>query len=208
MLEKVSYERRELLFGPDRPISHAFFPLSAVASLVITMDEGDTVEVGTVGNEGLVGVPLVLGTDRSPTEAFTQVPGEYLRMTASAFRAEMDRNGAFASVMHRYTQAFMAQVSQSAACNRLHPVDQRLCRWILMTHDRVGVDHLPLTQEFIAFMLGVRRASVATAAGMLQKAGMIHYHRGMIDVIDRKRLEEGSCDCYRIVRKEHERLLC
>jgi CRP-like cAMP-binding protein len=207
-MEKVTYKRRELLFGTDEPISHAFFPLSAVASLVITMDDGDTVEVGTVGNEGLVGVPLVLDADRSPIEAFTQVEGEYLRMRAEAFREEIQSNGHFAGVMRRYAQAFLAQVSQSTACNRLHPVDQRLCRWILMTHDRVGADQLSLTQEFIAMMLGVRRASVATAAGMLQKAGMIRYQRGMIDILDRKALEEGSCDCYRIVRQEHERLLC
>src|SRR5215212_10075073 len=123
-MEKVAYKRRELLFGTDESISHAFCPLSAVASLVITMDDGDTVEVGTVGNEGLVGVPLVLDADRSPIEAFTQVEGEYLRMRAEAFREEIQRNGHFAGVMRRYAQAFRAQVSQSTACNRLHPVDQ------------------------------------------------------------------------------------
>lgn len=207
-LEKVAHSHRQPLFAADEPIAYLHFPLSAVGSVVIADDDGGTVEIGTVGNEGLIGVPVVLGTDRSATEAFTQVSGEYLRMGADAFRREMDRDGAFRAVMLRYAQAFFGQVAQSTACNRLHPVDERLCRWILMTHDRVGSDHLPLTQEFIAIMLGVRRASVTTAAGMLQHAGMIRYHRGLIDVLDRAALEEGSCDCYRLVRKEHERLLC
>jgi CRP-like cAMP-binding protein len=208
LLEKVSLQRRALLFGADEPLTHVFFPLTAIGSLVITMDDGDTVEVGTVGNEGLAGVPLVLGADRSPAEAFAQVAGDALRMRADAFRERMERNGLFANVMRRFSQAFFAQVSQSTGCNRFHPIDQRLCRWILMTHDRVGNGHLPLTQEFIAIMLGARRASVAVAAGMLQKAGMIRYHRGIVDVVDRAALEEASCECYARVRAEYERLLC
>jgi CRP-like cAMP-binding protein len=207
-MEQVSMNRRQLLFPAHEVISHVFFPISAVASLVITMDDGDSVEVATVGNEGMVGVPVLLGSDRSTVEAFTQVQGDYLRMNADAFRRTIERNDAFSGVMHRYAQGFIAQAAQSTACNRLHPLDQRLCRWILMTHDRVGADHLPLTQEFIAIMLGVRRASVATVAGMLQTAGMISYHRGTIDVLNRTALEEGSCECYGVVRKEFERLLC
>jgi CRP-like cAMP-binding protein len=208
LLEEVSFDGRVALFKSDEPLSHVYFPLTAVASLVLTMDDGDGVEVGTVGNEGLVGVPLTLGADRSPAEAVLQIPGDLLRITADAFRNELDRSPVFSSVMRRYSQAFFALVSQSTGCNRLHPVEQRLCRWILMTHDRVGADHLPLTQEFIAIMLGVRRASVSVAAGILQKAGMIRYRRGTIDVVDRQALEEGSCECYARVRSEYERLLC
>jgi CRP-like cAMP-binding protein len=207
-MEQVSMNRGQVLFPAHEVISHVFFSLSAVASLVITMDDGDTVEVATVGNEGLIGVPVLLGSDRSTVEAFTQIHGDYLRMNVDTFRRTVERSGAFSAVMHRYAQAFIAQAAQSTACNRLHSLDQRLCRWILMTHDRVGADHLPLTQEFLAMMLGVRRASVATVAGMLQTAGMIRYHRGTIDVLDRKALEEGSCECYWVVRREHERLLC
>ena len=208
LLETMSLQRGALLFRADEPLTHVFFPLTAIGSLVITMDDGDTVEVGTVGDEGMAGVPLVFGADRSPAEAFAQVAGDVLRMTADAFREQMDRNGPFASIMRRFSQAFFSQVSQSTGCNRLHPVDQRLCRWLLMTHDRVGNDHLPLTQEFIAVMLGARRASVAVAAGMLQKAGMIRYRRGIVDVVDREALEEASCECYARVRAEYERLLC
>jgi CRP-like cAMP-binding protein len=172
------------------------------------MDDGGTVEAGTIGNEGLVGVSVVLGADRSPVDAFTQIPGDYLRMATEAFRQELDRNGGFAAVMRRHAEAFYSQVAQSTACNRLHPVEQRLCRWLLMTHDRVGAEHLALTQEFLAIMLGVRRSTVTIAAGMLQKAGLITYHRGSIDVLDRIGLEEGSCECYARVRKQYERLLC
>lgn len=207
-LERVSLGRAAVLFGRNQPITHAYFPLTAIASLVIALDDGGTVEVATVGNEGYAGVPLLLDADRSPTEAFTQIAGDYLRISASAFAAQMRTGGAFATAMRRYAQGFLTQISQSTACNRFHPIEQRLCRWILMTHDRVGEHHLALTQDFIAMMLGVRRASVAVAAGLLQKAGMIHYRRGDLEVVDRPQLEQSSCECYAVVRREYERLLC
>jgi CRP-like cAMP-binding protein len=156
----------------------------------------------------MAGIPLLLGAEMSPAQAFYQIPGESLRMSAQSFRAEIEKGGAFAAVLRRYAQGFLNQVSQSAACNRLHPVEQRLCRWILMSHDRTGGDEIALTQEFLAQMLGVRRATVSIAAGMLQKAGMISYTRGVIHVLDRPRLEESSCECYDVVRREYQRLLC
>jgi CRP-like cAMP-binding protein len=206
-LEEVTSKQRERLFRANEPITHAYFPLTAIASLVITTPEGESAEVGTVGNEGFVGVPLLLGARRSPTEAFTQVSGKYLRMPVEAFQSELGRNADFTRVMQLSAQAFFVQVAQTTACNRLHPLEQRLCRWLLMTHDRLGADDLPLTQEFLSIMLGVRRATVTIAAGMLQQAGMIRHHRGLVHVLDRDLLEQSSCECYRVVRSEYERLL-
>ena len=156
----------------------------------------------------MAGVPLLLGADRTPNKAFYQVPGQSLRMSAAAFNKEIADRGPFESVMRLHAQGFLNQVSQSTACNRLHAVEQRLCRWILMSHDRIDSDTIRLTQDFLAEMLGVRRASVSVVAATLQNAGFIRYRRGIIDVLDRAGLEEGSCECYGVVRKEYERLLC
>lgn len=207
LMERVDTRHGDTLFQQHKPIVSVDFPLLGVLSVVIIMEDGGVAEVGTVGNEGMAGVPLVMGTDHSPAQAFYQVPGAAYRMPASAFRAEVEKAGVFADVMHRYAQAFLNQVSQSAACNRLHALEQRLCRWILMSHDRTGDDRIALTQEFLAQMLGVRRATVSVAAGMLQKAGLIRYNRGIINVLNRTRLEESSCECYHVVRRETELLL-
>lgn len=207
-MDRVWLARKTPVMEPDSPITHAYFPLTGVASLIIDMEDGPGLEVGTTGNEGMVGVPLVLGTDRSQTRAFIQVEGEFMRMPSAAFREEFARKGAFAELTRRYTQGLFSQVAQSSACLRFHAVEQRLCRWILTTHDRVAQQTLPLTQEFLALMLGVQRPSVSLAATTLQKAGLIRYRRGMIEVLDREGLEAASCACYGVVRKEFERLLC
>jgi CRP-like cAMP-binding protein len=206
-LERVSLGIKEVIYEPDGPIPHVDFPLDSVYSLVIVMADGRAVEVGTVGNEGMVGLPLFLGSDRSPYQAFTQVPGDSLRMRAEDFREEMGRQGQLAGLLRRYNQALMNQMAYSVACNRLHSVEERMCRWLLMSHDRVGADRFPMTQEFLAQMLGVRRPSVTVVAGVLQKAGLIAYARGWVVILDRAGLEAASCECYRVVRDEFERLL-
>jgi CRP-like cAMP-binding protein len=207
-MERRSFKIKTPIFEADKPIPHVHFVLHGVASLIIYMEDGAMVEVGTVGNEGLVGLPLLHGAEQSHTHAIYQSDAEALIMSGADFKAEIALNGAFARIMHRYAQGFLSQASQSTACNRLHHVEQRLCRWILMTHDRTGEDRLQLTQEFLAAMLGVRRASVNLVAGVLQKAGLIEYKRGTIVVLDREGLEGGACECYGIVRQEYERLLC
>jgi CRP-like cAMP-binding protein len=208
LMERVSLKSREFIQHAGEPISYAYFPLECVLSLVVTMEDGSQVEAATIGNEGMSGVSLLLGAKVSTIDAFAQVPGAALRMPRSVVCAELKGDAAFPHLMRRYGEAYLTQVAQSAACNRLHDVEQRLCRWILMTHDRVGLDRLPLTQEFIATMLGVRRPTVSIVAAILQKAGFIHYRRGVIDVLDRPGIEAAACECYAVVRKEMERLLC
>jgi CRP-like cAMP-binding protein len=205
-LEKVTLPLRTILYEADGPIAHVFFPLDGVVSLVI-MDGVFTIEVGIIGNEGLVGTPVFLGSDRSPTKAIAQVPGTALRLEAKVFQNEMTRGGALHGLVQRYTQTMINQISQSIVCNRRHSVEKRMCRWLLMSHDRVGADEFPLTHEFLAQMLGVRRPTVTAVAGTLQKAGLISYHRGNITVLDRKGLEAASCECYQVVAKELGRLL-
>lgn len=207
-MEKRFLNQGDSVHQTGKPVSHVYFPLTAVFSVVVRMCDGETVEAATIGNEGMVGLPLFLGGQTSPNDAFAQIAGETMRMSADVLREETRRSAAFGNLLRLYAQGYLTQVSQSSACNRLHPVDQRLCRWVLMTHDRVGQDTLPLTQEFLAVMLGVRRASVSTAAAVLQKAGFIEYERGIIHVVDRDGLERGSCECYGVVRAELERLLC
>jgi CRP-like cAMP-binding protein len=205
-VEKVSLPLRDILYEANGYIAHVFFPLHGVVSLVI-MDGGFTLEVGVIGNEGLVGTPVFLGSDRSPTRAIAQIPGEALRMEATVFQKEMRRGGPLYGLIQRYTQTMINQISQSIVCNHRHSVEKRMCRWLLMSHDRVGADEFPLTHEFLAQMLGVRRPSVTAVAGTLQKAGLISYHRGRITVLDRQRLEAASCECYDVVAKELDRLL-
>lgn len=206
-MEDVSFAVKDVLYRANGPIHHVYFPRSGVISMVITMENGGTVEVGTVGNEGLLGVPVLLGADRSPTEVFCQVPCEARRMKAAAFEEEVRREGPFRQRVQRYTQALLNQVSQTAACNRLHSVEERCARWLLISHDRVQLDEFPITQEFLAIMLGVRRSSVTVAAGILQKAGLIHYTRGWIAILDREQLEAASCECYRVVQDAYDWLL-
>ena len=207
-MERVTTRHGDVVFERNRPLTYVDFPLRGVISIVVEMQEGGIAEVGTVGNEGMAGVPLLLGVERTPNKAFYQVPGESIRMSAAAFLQEIANRGPFERIMRLHAQGFLNQVSQSTACNRLHAVEQRLCRWILMSHDRVGDDTVRLTQDFLAQMLGVRRASVSVVAATLQNAGVIRYRRGIIDVLDRAGLEESSCECYGVVREEYERLLC
>ena len=205
--EKLSLDARTIIYRADDPIAHIYFPLSGMVSLVITTEEGQTVEIGSVGNEGMVGTPLALGAEKSHVEALVQVSGDMLRISQKDFQRELKRSAVLTRMVQRFAQALMTQIAQSVACNQLHSVDQRTCRWFLMTHDRAGVDDIELTQQFVAQMLGVRRPSVTVAAGLLQKAGLIRYSRGKLAILDRKGLEAGACACYRIVRRESERLL-
>ena len=207
-LERVVLELRQLLFDVDRPIEHVYFPENSVGSVVNVMTDGSAVETATIGNEGMVGLPVFHGVDRTTAQAFCQIPGEALRMEARAFKAELQHTrGALTAILGRYTEALFTQVAQSSACNRLHPMRQRCARWLLMTHDRVGGDTFPITHRFLSQMLGVRRATVTRAAGSLQKAGLIDYRMGTTRVIDRAGLEAASCECYAIIRREFDRLL-
>jgi CRP-like cAMP-binding protein len=207
-LERVSLGVKHLLYDRHAHITAVYFPLTCVASMVVVMEDGGTVEVGTVGNEGMVGTPLLLGTDRSMSTVFCQIPGEALRMSAEDFKRHIDdRHGPFASQIARYQQVLTNQIAQSVACNHLHSVEERTARWLLMTHDRVGKDEFPLTQEFLSQMLGVRRPSVTIAAGLMEKAGLITYKRGRITIVNREGLEATTCECYGVVRAEYERLL-
>jgi CRP-like cAMP-binding protein len=203
----VPFGVRDLLYRAGGPIDHVYFPLDGVFSQVVVMEDGGAVEVGTTGYEGMLGVSVALGDPRSHPQVFCQVAGRARRLPADEFRAEADRGGPLAGVVRRYALFERAMAAQGVACNRLHGIDERCARWLLMTHDRVGAETFTLTQEFLAQMLGVRRASVTVAAGMLQQAGIIRYTRGKITVLDRDRLEAASCECYRAVRAEYDRLL-
>ncbi len=171
------------------------------------MDDGDSAEVGLIGPEGMIGLAILLGGDRDGFEILVQVPGTALRMGAGAFREELDRIPALRSVLHRYALAHFEQVARSAACNGRHHVEQRLARWLLMAHDRVEGDEFPMTHEFMSMMLGVRRAGITVAAGTLQKAGLIRYERGRMEITDRPGLETAACECYGIARRAYDRLL-
>jgi|SRR5438093_3779769 len=206
-LEAVALRKGQPIHEPDGPISHVYFPRTGVASIVTRMAEGGTIEVATIGNEGMVGLSAYLGNGRSSTEVFAQIPGEAVRMTSRAFRQELRSSATLRDTIRRYAQALLTQIGQSAACNRVHPVGQRCARWLLMSHDRVPGDEFSLTQEFLAEMLGVRRASVTEAAGLLKRRNLIEYRRGRIRVLDRKGLEKAACECYRLIRSEHESLV-
>jgi CRP-like cAMP-binding protein len=202
----VTFALGEVLYEPGGHLDHMYFPTTAVVSLLYTMENGSTAEMGLAGNDGVVGVALFLGGDTTPNRAVVQIGGSAFRMKAKVLREEFARGGPFQRVLLRYTQTLITQISQTAVCNRLHAVEQRLCRWLLLCHDRVQSDELEMTQEFIANMLGGRRESVTVAAGHLQDAGWIHYARGHISILDRKGLEGAVCECYRIVRDEFDRL--
>lgn len=208
-MDQVDFAFQQSVYGDNRPNEYAYFPHAGVFSMVILphQEDGMAVEVATVGNEGMVGLPLLLGGGATPGECFCQVPGQAARIGAETFQCLIDTCPEFRRVLLRYTQALITQISQGSACNRVHPIEQRCARWLLMTHDRVGADHFRLTQDFLAQMLGVQRPSVSVAAGMLQKAGLIRYSRGLVVVADRKGLEAASCGCYRVIRDEFGRLL-
>jgi CRP-like cAMP-binding protein len=206
-MEKVSIAPEQVFYEVDTPITHVWFPVSGVISLAVTMKDDAMVEVATIGNEGLVGLPVALGVDRGMAKALGQVPGEAMKIRADAFKRALQEHSELRDMVQRYTVAMMKQITQSTACNHVHTVQERMCRWLLMTHDRVGADEFRLTQEFLAAMLGVRRPSVTVCAGKLQKAGLIRYQHGRICVLDRAGLEACSCECYEVVRREFDRLL-
>lgn len=206
-LESIPLNFKQVLYNINAPIEYVYFSNNAIGSLITIMENGEAVEVGTVGNEGMVGLPVFLGADTIPGQAFVQIPGDGVRMRTDVFKREVTSDTVLFNLLQRYTQALFNQISQSAACNRLHSIEERLCRWLLMTHDRVGADQFPLTQEFLGQMLGVRRASVSMAASILQKAGFIRYSRGKLTISDRAGMESSSCECYALVKAEFDRLL-
>lgn len=206
-LESVTLKYRQSLYRAHKAIRFVYFIETGVGSLVNMMANGDAAEVGTIGNEGVVGLPLVLEDERAPMDVYVQVPGTGFRMKASLFKRELAHSASMRTVMHRYTHAFFNQVAQSAACNQFHSLEQRCSRWLLMTHDRMGSDTFLLTQEFLAMMLGVQRTGVTAAAGALQRAGLISYKRGNVMILDRRGLERRSCECYAISKAEFDRLL-
>jgi CRP-like cAMP-binding protein len=206
-LETVPLPQRQTLSSPDTSIDQVYFPQEGMVSLVQPLENGTTIEVGMIGNEGLVGTPVLLGADSSPLEAMVQIPGSALRIPATAFREEVGRRAGLLRVMLRYVQALHIQVSFTAACNGRHTVPERLARWLLTAHDRSTSDQLPLSHDFLSQMLGVRRAGVTVALGTLKVAGLIRNSHARVTILDRPGLEAASCECYRTVRDEYARLL-
>lgn len=206
-LEKLSLTARQRLYEPNQPIEHIYFPVNGVVSMLAQMEGGTLVEVATVGNEGMIGLPVFLGASVTPGTSFSQIPGDAFRMSAHHFREAIAISGPLTKILHRYTQALMVQISQGNACNRIHSLEERCARWLLLCHDRVGADEFMLTQEFLSQMLGVRRATVNLAAAAFQHAGFIEYSRGHIRVLNRKGLESASCHCYVVIREEYDRML-
>ncbi len=197
---------KTVLFDPGQPIPFVYFPVDGVISLVTPLADGNIVEVATIGNEGIVGVPLVSGGSLA-VRAISQVGGRTLRMDAGEFIRGLERLTEFRALVQRYVQALFGQISQAAACNRLHSNEERLSRWLLMSHDRVGTDTFPITHEFLGQMLGSRRATVTLSAGLLQSAGLIRYHRGRVTISDREGLESVSCECYGIIKAALDRVV-
>jgi CRP-like cAMP-binding protein len=206
-LTPVQLAFNQVLYEPRGPIDYAYFPTGAVTSTLTIMQDGSAIEVATVGDEGLVGHSVVIGGKTSPNKVIVQIGDGGLRIEARVLQMQAARNGPLRDLLDNYQTAFMAQVSQSVACNGLHRLEQRCCRWLLMTRDRVHSDDLRLTHEFLSIMLGARRASVTEVLGPLQEAGLVRSHRGQISIIDCAGLEERTCECYRVVKDEYERLL-
>lgn len=206
-LEFVSLEFKQVLYEPHQPIDYVYFPNNGIISLVTITEDGGTVEAATVGNEGMVGIAALLGAEHTSTQSICQVAGNALRLRTDIFQREVTPNTQLYTLLLRYTQALISQLSQTVACNRLHSVEERCCRWLLLCQDRVQSNQVALTQELLAQMLGVRRASVSVVAAILQKAGLIRYSRGKITILDREGLEAASCECYRAVKAEFDRLL-
>jgi CRP-like cAMP-binding protein len=206
-LERREVPLREVLAGPNTPFTHVFFPDVGVISVVSRLADGNMVEVGTVGNEGVAGLSIVLEGESEPNTTRMQIPGAVTTVPAGVIRRLVGERPALRRLLHRYAHAYMIQLAQTAACNRAHEIAERCARWLLMVHDRMGSDQFPLTQEALAEMLGVRRAGVTVAAGMLQRAALIKYRRGRITILDRPGLESASCECYGIVRAQFDRLL-
>jgi CRP-like cAMP-binding protein len=207
LLEHVELSNGDILYYPNEPISHVYFPNRGSVSVISTFANGGGIEVGVVGNEGIFGLNIVLGSVTIPLEAIVLQPGDAFRAPSSLIEQEFKAGGQLQDLLLRYTQAFIIQIAQTAACNRSHPIDGRLARWLLMSHDRAVSDELRLTHEFIGLMLGTRRAGVTEAAGKLQHEGAIKYSRGHIQIVDRAKLEASTCECYGIVKNEFDRLL-
>jgi CRP-like cAMP-binding protein len=195
------------IYEPGEELTHVYFPLDGIASVVVSMADGAMVEAGTIGCEGLVGLAAFLGTDHGPLTTIAQVPGYHARLKVAPFRDAAAQGTVLHALLLRFTQAYYILAAQSAGCNRLHPVEERCARWLLLTHDRAGTDSFRLTHEFLGYMLGIRRPSVTVAAGILQQAGLISYHRGVVTILDRPGLEEAACECYAIIRDEFVRRL-
>jgi CRP-like cAMP-binding protein len=206
-LERVALAFKQVIQEVDEPLAHLWFPSSGVMSMVSTMEDGAVVEVATIGREGMVGLGAVLGTDRMGQQVFCQVIGEADRLPLSGFQRLRSELPGLNLLLLRYAAALVTQIAQGSACNRLHPIEARSARWLLMTHDRVDGDSFELTHDFLAQMLGVTRPSVTIAAGMLQRAGLIRYVRGVVDILDRGRLEDASCECYALITAELARLV-
>ena len=206
-LKTVSLKLGQVIHEPYEAIKDVYFPNRAMISLVSIMEDGATTEIGLVGNEGMIGLPAILGGELAPSRAIVQIEDGAMKLSAAVLKQEFKRGEVLQKRLLLYTQAFLTQVSQSAACNRQHRIEERLARWLLSVHDCVLTDELPLTQEFIADMLGTRRSGVTVAAGILQKAGMISYNRGKITILNQQSLEDTCCECYRLVQNEFIRLL-
>lgn len=206
-LELVQLPLRALLYESKRPMHHVYFPTDSIVSLQYVLESGATTAILVVGNEGLLGISLFMGGESTPNRSLVQSAGYAYRLPRRRVKEEFNRHGQLLMLMLRYTQALITQVSQTAVCNRHHSIDQQLCRWLLLSMDRLSHNHLTMTQEFISNMLGVRREGVTQAALELQRLGVITYSRGLIKVLDRAKLEELSCECYSVVKKETDHLL-
>jgi CRP-like cAMP-binding protein len=205
-LEIVELSFKEVLYQPTKPIEYVYFPNHGVVSLLTILEDSTSAEVGLVGNEGMVGLPIFLGVETALYKTIVQVPGEAMRMKVDVFKNLVKPDSPLYSLLLRYTHTLMLQVSQSTACISHHSVEKRCCRWLLMTRDRVHSEQFTITHDFLSKMLGVRRASVTVVAGTLQKAGLIRYNRGQMTILDHSGLEAVSCECYRRVKEEEDRL--
>jgi CRP-like cAMP-binding protein len=206
-LELIPMRLGEMLYEPGGQLQHVYFPTTAIVSLHYVLESGASAESAGVGNEGVVGIALFMGGNTTSSSAVVQTAGHAYRLSGRLVKQEFERAGVLQRLLLRYTQALVTQMAQTAACNRHHSVEQQLCRWLLLTLDRMRTSDLVMTQELVASMLGVRREGITEAAGNLQRAGMIRYRRGHIEVLERKGLEARSCECYAVVHKEIERLL-
>ncbi|MBD0370392.1 MAG: Crp/Fnr family transcriptional regulator [Pyrinomonadaceae bacterium] len=205
-MERVSLSHGQYAIVPEEPIRDVYFPLTCLLSLVTILEDGSTVESGTIGREGMSGIPVLLDAKSTPMPTFAQIPGYALKIRASVLKEMYEERGHLHKLLNRYIHTVIVTGSQSTACNARHNVEERLCRWLLMSSDGVGSDELNLTQEFLATMLGVRRPGVSQAAGALQEAGLISYNRGTIKILDRAGLERAVCECYRMSKAEYDRL--
>ena len=206
-LESVEMPLGQVLYESGTTLSHVYFPLTAIVSLLYVMENGASAEIAVVGNEGIVGISLFMGGESTPSRAVVQSAGHGYRLNAQTMKDEFNRAGPVLHLLLRYTQALITQMAQTAVCNRHHTLDQQLCRWLLLSLDRLQGNDLVMTQELIANMLGVRREGVTEAALKLQKVGLIRYARGHISVLDRAGLEQRTCECYAVVKNEYDRLL-